>query len=133
MRGAEGDKLPFDYVLIETTGLADPSPIVQILCRQEMDRSCFYLDAVVAVVDVKHVLLHLRPSGRFGFARRRAEAAKQIAFADRVILNKLDLFESNLESEQACEDVCAEVRAINASAKLIRARHADVHLAELLE
>lgn len=84
----EGGSLPFDCVVIETTGMADPSPMLQILYRREMAGSRFYLDALICVIDCKHVLRHLRPSGPFGFARRRAEVEKQLALADRVILNK---------------------------------------------
>ena len=87
----DGGTLPFDHVLIETTGLADPSPIVQVLCRREMERSVFYLDGVLALVDAQNILRHLQPSGPFGFARRRTEAEKQLALADKVIVNKMDL------------------------------------------
>ena len=84
----EGGSLPFDCVVIETTGMADPSPMLQILYRREMAGSRFYLDALICVIDCKHVLRHLRPFGPFGFARRRAEVEKQLALADRIILNK---------------------------------------------
>jgi G3E family GTPase len=121
--------LPFDYVLIETTGLADPSPLVQVLARREMARSPFYLDAVVALVDAAHILRHLRPSGAWGFARRRGEAEKQLALADRIVLNKVDL----LPDDAAATAVLAAVRAVNASAYVLRAQRADVPLRELLE
>ena len=142
-------ELPFDYVLIETTGLADPSPIVQILARREMERSRFYLDAVVAVVDAANVLRHLRPSGPFGFVRRRAEAEKQIALADRIILNKVGLLcgqpAAGAEGDQqartggeaggseALAPVLAAVRRVNASAGVLHADYADVPLSELLD
>ena len=121
----EGGSLPFECVLIETTGLADPSPILQVLSRREMDGSRFYLDAVVALVDSKHTLRHLQPSGPFGFARRRAEAEKQIGVADRVILNKMDLV-----SGEELSAVRAAVRLINTTAALIPARNADVPLSK---
>ena len=145
--------LPFDHVLIETTGLADPSPIVQVLCRREMERSPFYLDAVVAVVDAQNILRHLQPSGAYGFARRRAEAEKQIALADKIVLNKVDLLDGSSEGQEdegnafvgadgasaassdaaaAKDAVLAAVRAVNAGAGLTWACRADVPLGELL-
>ena len=122
-------RLPFDHVLIETTGLADPAPIVQILARREMASSLFFLDAVVAVVDAFHVMRHLSPTGAFGFTRRRTEAEKQLALADRVVLNKLDLLGDGAHDEAA---VLAAVRRVNGSAVILHARHADVPLRELL-
>ena len=88
MAQIEGGSLPFDCVLIETSGLADPAPIVQVLCRHEMTRSCYYLDAVITMVDANHILRHLRPYGPMAFTRRRPEAEKQLALADRIIVNK---------------------------------------------
>ena len=142
--------LPFDYVLIETTGLADPSPLVQVLARREMERSPFYLDAVIAMVDAAHCLRHLQPSGYggpFGFARRRAEAEKQLAMADRIVLNKMDLLQqpragaaadaskrpqTSVGGAVSEESVIAAVRGVNASAAILRCRHAEVPLLELL-
>jgi G3E family GTPase len=125
----DGGAPAFEKVLIETTGLADPAPIVQVLCRREMENSRFYLDAVITMVDTGAVLRHLRPSGPFGFARRRVEAEKQLALADRIVLNKVDL----LRDERHANEVLAAVRHVNASAALTRARHADVPLQLLFD
>src|SRR5689334_1711114 len=78
----------FDAVLIETTGLADPAPVAQTFFMDDALRTQLRLDAIVTVVDAKHILTHLdevKPDGV------ENEAVEQIAFADRVILNKQDL------------------------------------------
>src|SRR5258708_24074996 len=71
----------FDYILIETTGLADPGPVAQtFFVDDEMQRK-LKLDAIVTVVDAKHVWQHLETD----------EVKEQIAFADVILLNKTDL------------------------------------------
>jgi len=125
----EGGSLPFDCVLIETTGMADPSPILQILYRREMAGSRFYLDAVICLVDAKHVLRHLQPSGAFGFTRRRAEAEKQLALADRIVLNKMDLL---ADDGAAADAVRSAIRVVNSTAPLMEATQAQVALSQLL-
>ena len=54
-----------------------------------MASSRYYLDAVITMIDAKHVMRHLEPAGALAFSRRRPEAEKQLARADRVILNKV--------------------------------------------
>src|SRR5208283_3460733 len=71
-----------DGILIETTGLANPAPVAQTFFTDDEMRPAFHLDAIVTVVDAKHVLQHL-DSGD--------ESVKQIAFADVILLNKTDL------------------------------------------
>ena len=129
MRRDAGTTPPFDYVLIETSGLADVAPIIQVLWRHEMERSPYYLDGVVAVVDCAHILRHLRPSTAFGFARRRVEAERQLSYADRVVLNKLDL----LADAAALAAVEAAVRELNPTAGMLRATHAAVDVDALLD
>ena len=136
-----GQSLPVDHILIETTGLADPGPIVIALCRREMETSRFFLDSVVTVVDAAHVMRHLHPSGPFAFARRRAEVEKQIALADCIVLNKIDLLASpdekgtGGEAAAAAEEerIVRAMRGINASAALVRATHANVSLPDLFD
>ncbi len=72
----------FDGIIIETTGLANPAPVAQTFFVDEGVRAKTRLDAVVTVVDAKHVLQRLDDSH---------EAADQIAFADVIVLNKTDL------------------------------------------
>ena len=72
----------FDAIVVETTGLADPVPVAQTFFMDDDVRSKTKLDAVVALVDAKHLPLRLKDS---------REAEDQIAFADVVVLNKTDL------------------------------------------
>src|ERR1700746_1955059 len=72
----------FDHVLVETTGMADPSPVAQTFFVDDEMRDQFRLDGIVTLVDAKHVSLHLGDSD---------ECKEQIAFADVIVLNKTDL------------------------------------------
>lgn len=76
----------FDYIIIETTGMANPGPVAGCFWLDEALGSALQLDAIVTVVDLKHIIQHLD-----GSAENTAEAAQQIAYADRLLLNKSDL------------------------------------------
>jgi len=108
----------FDAVLIETTGVADPSPVVQSFFVDEDLKAKLVLDAVVTVVDAHHVERQLAAS---------REAREQIAFADVVLLNKTDL--STAEALDALE---GRLREINAFAAIHRTRDAAVDLDRIL-
>jgi G3E family GTPase len=109
----------FDAILVETTGLADPAPVAQTFFMDDEVRSKTRLDAVVALVDAKHLPLRLKDS---------REAEDQIAFADVVVLNKTDLV-----SEAELRDVEAAVRAINPAARIHKTQRSGVPLAEVLD
>lgn len=81
----------YDYMLIETSGLADPTAIVHLLFRHEMARSRFALDGVVTLVDTSNVHRHLAVPERGPLVRPRPEVARQIALADVVLLTKAEL------------------------------------------
>src|ERR1700684_1672385 len=72
----------FDYIMIETTGLADPGPVAQTFFVDDDLHAKLQLDGIVTVVDAKHVALHLG---------EQKEVQEQIAFADVIVLNKTDL------------------------------------------
>ncbi|MCC6203877.1 MAG: GTP-binding protein [Hyphomicrobiales bacterium] len=109
----------FDAIVVETTGLADPVPVAQTFFMDEDVRSKTRLDAVVALVDAKHLPLRLKDS---------KEAEDQIAFADVVVLNKTDLV-----TPEELARVEATVRAINPTAKIHRTERSGVNLAEVLD
>ena len=109
----------FDGILIETTGLADPAPVAQTFFVDEDVRSRTRLDSIITVVDAKNFLQRLEDSH---------EAAEQVAFADIVLLNKVDL----VPAEEAAR-VEARIRAINPMARLHRTDHCALPVAELLD
>lgn len=110
----------FDYILIETTGLADPAPVAQTFFVDEEIRAQLRLDAIVTVVDAKHLALHLFEEKEEGIEN---ESLEQLAFADRVLINKIDLV-----SEQDLIQVENQVRSINAGASLVRTQMSKVDL-----
>jgi G3E family GTPase len=115
----------FDRIIVETTGLADPAPVAQTFFVDDEVRAGLRLDAIVTVVDAAHVLRHLdeaRPAGV------ENEAVEQVAFADRIILNKTDLV-----SAAALDEVRGRLRAVNAAAEIIPAARAGVELARILD
>lgn len=84
------NKQKLDAIIIETTGLADPAPVCQTFFVDDAVQNYAELDAVVTVVDAKHILQHLDEAKPEGVEN---EAVEQIAFADRILLNKCDLVE----------------------------------------
>jgi G3E family GTPase len=107
----------FDHLVIETTGLADPAPVIQTFFVDEDLRDELRLDAVVTLVDLKHVELHWDTE----------EVQEQLAFADVLVLNKADLVSN---TERAAIE--RRVRAINPVARLLTSHKADVPMQELL-
>jgi G3E family GTPase len=115
----------FDHILIETTGLADPAPVAQTFFVDDEVRDQLRLDAIVTVIDAAHVLDHLDEAKPDGVEN---EAVEQVAFADRMILNKTDLV--TLEHLATVED---RLRSINRGADIVRAQDAKVDLNLILD
>merc|ERR1719316_2391131 len=78
----------FDAVLIETTGMADPAPVAQTFFVDEDIQQMYKLDGIVTVVDALHLERHLDKEVAEGAEN---ESVEQLAFADKVLLNKCDL------------------------------------------
>jgi G3E family GTPase len=108
----------FDAIIIETTGLADPGPVVQTFFVDHHLQARTVLDSVTTLVDARHVLQRLADS---------REAAEQIAFADQIILNKVEL-----ASEDELRAIEARLKAINPLAPVLRAERANVPLGRVL-
>jgi G3E family GTPase len=108
-----------DGILIETTGLANPAPVAQTFFTDDEMKQHFRLDAIVTVVDAKHVLQHLGTED---------ESVKQIAFADVILLNKIDLV-----SPADLTALEQRIRGINAVAKIHRTQNSAVDLDKVLD
>jgi G3E family GTPase len=102
---------PFDRVLIETTGLADPAPILRLLLNNPLTSHDFRLDAVVTTVDSLNALRQ---------TRENPEAARQVAVADRLLLTKADIAGPRNPALEA------RLRALNGAAPIIPTRFGDV-------
>jgi len=113
-----------DGVLIETTGLADPAPVIQTFFVDQTLSARAKLDAVVTVVDARHVIDHLDDPKEEGCEN---EAVEQIVFADRLVLNKVDLVD-----EAGLAAVEKRIRALNKTVDILRATHADVPIDRLV-
>jgi G3E family GTPase len=107
----------FDRLVIETTGLADPAPVIQTFFVDEDVQLQAHLDAVVTVVDAKHIQLHWDAD----------EAQEQIAFADRILINKTDLV-----TTAELDELEQKIRSMNAIAKIYRTQSARVDLDAIL-
>ncbi|MGB0471949.1 MAG: CobW family GTP-binding protein [Candidatus Thalassarchaeaceae archaeon] len=114
----------FDGVLIETTGLADPAPVAQTFFVDDRVVERYKLDGIVTVVDAKHVIQHLDEEKPDDVEN---EAVEQIAFADRVLLNKIDLV-----SEGEIREVRNRVKAINAFAPLYETENSIIDPSKLI-
>ncbi|XP_078157939.1 uncharacterized protein LOC144553585 [Carex rostrata] len=110
----------FDHIVIETTGLANPAPIIQTFYAEENIFNNVQLDGVVTLVDAKHADFHLdevKPKGVVN------EAVEQIAYADRIIVNKTDLV-----GEKQISSLIQRIKSINGMAHLKRAEYGQVNL-----
>jgi G3E family GTPase len=108
----------FDYILIETTGLADPGPVAQTFFVDDEMQAKLALDGIVTVVDAKHIWQHIDDSD---------EAKEQIAFADVILLNKTDLV-----PPEDLNRLEARMNKMNAAAKIIRCKDARVDMDRIL-
>jgi len=115
----------FDRILIETTGLADPAPVAQTFFVDDDMREHCRLDAIVTLVDARHALEHLNEVKPEGVEN---ESIEQVAFADRIVLNKTDL--ASAEDIVMLEE---RIRGINAVAEILPATFADVPLSQVLD
>lgn len=107
----------FDHLIIETTGVADPAPVIQTFFVDDDLRDKVSLDAVVTVVDTKHISQHWEAS----------EAQEQIAFADVILLNKTDLV-----TTQELEELEQKIRGMNAIAKIYRTQNSELDMNAIL-
>src|SRR5512145_1915836 len=109
----------FDTLMIETTGLADPAPVVQSFFIDDQIKAQYQLNGVVTVVDAKHIFQQLGNA---------PEAKEQIAFADMVLLNKIDLI-----NPEDLPELEYKLRNLNGAARICQTRNSDVDIATVLD
>jgi G3E family GTPase len=107
-----------DRIVIETTGLADPAPVIQSFILDEALRTHTELDAIVTVADARHIVDQLH----------NEQAREQVAFADVILLNKTDLI-----SEPDVAERCRLLRSLNALARINRTVNCCIDLAAVLD
>ena len=109
----------FDTLMIETTGLADPAPVVQTFFIDDRIKTEYQLNGVVTVVDAKHVYQQLKHS---------PEAKEQNGFADMVLLNKIDLI-----NPEDLPELEYKIRNLNGAARICQTRNSDVDIGTVLD
>jgi len=108
----------FDYILLETTGLADPGPVAQTFFMDDEIASEFSLDGIVTLVDAHHINQQLG---------RSQESTEQIAFADVILLNKTDLVKA-----EELDELETRLREMNRLARVHRCERANVAISTVL-
>ncbi len=111
-------EIEFDYVVIETTGVANPGPVAQTFFMDDAVAAFYRLDGVVTVVDCKHAELTLA---------QEAAARDQVGFADRILLSKTDLCTTS-----EVEQMKSRLRMMNARASLREVNMGDCPVEEVL-
>ena len=117
--------LALDAIVIETTGMADPAPVAQTFFVDDEVGAFAKLDGIVTLVDAKHIEQHLdeeKPEGA------ENESVEQVAFADRLILNKIDV----VPDEKDLERIESRLRAINKFAPIVRTSQSKIDVANVL-
>nr|MDQ3000467.1 GTP-binding protein [Fibrobacterota bacterium] len=109
----------FDYILVETTGMADPGPVAQTFFVDDEMKEKVTLDAIVTMVDTKHIWNHIDES---------KEAQEQIAFADVILLNKTDLV-----TPEELAALKKRITRMNASARILESQNAVVDMEDILD
>ena len=109
----------FDGILVECSGLADPAPVAQTFFADDLIRQRTKLDSIVCVADARHLVSSLASS---------REAAEQIALADTILLNKIDLVDAAVLAEAE-----AAIDRANPGARLLRSVRCDVPLDQIMD
>ncbi|KAI9492918.1 CobW/HypB/UreG, nucleotide-binding domain-containing protein [Zychaea mexicana] len=115
----------FDYILLETSGLADPGPIASMFWLDDGLGSELFLDGIVTLVDAKHIREYMGEKKEDTLIN---EALKQIAIADRIVINKKDLL-----SETELEKLQEDIRDVNTLADILQTERSRIPLDFVLD
>jgi len=113
-----------EHIIVETTGLANPAPIIQTFYQERNVAMSLKLDGILTVIDAKNVLKHIDEVPTEGKVN---ECVEQVSFADRILLNKMDLVTGS--EAQIVKD---KIRSINSFAKIIPSTQSKVELSKIL-
>jgi G3E family GTPase len=116
--------LKLDAIIIETTGMADPAPVAQTFFVDEDIQKFARLDGIVTLIDAKHIEQHLDEVKAEGAEN---EAVEQVAFADRMLLNKTDLV-----TEEDLKRVEGRLASMNGAAPIVRCCQSNVSVNSVL-
>ncbi|SOZ36270.1 CobW family GTP-binding protein [Cupriavidus neocaledonicus] len=114
----------FDHILVETSGLADPTPVAATFFMDNEVARQVTLDGILTLVDAVHIESHLDDPQLTGFDN---QAVDQIVAADRVILNKTDLVDA-----VQLDRLEARIHRLNEGAQILRSNFAQVDLGKIL-
>lgn len=149
-----GDKI--DYILLETTGIADPAPIAEMFWLDDALAASVYIDGVVTVIDAANIIQCLNDVGGHWHRANKhvleendeevtpekkeqerkmleegiSTAHLQLALADAVLVNKIDTIEGD---DAKLEDICGRVRQINSSSPIHTTSYGDIDLDKILD
>lgn len=112
-----GDHSPIARVIVETSGLADPAPILFTILNDPLLQHHFYVDRIVTTVDARNAKLH---------RELHAETTKQLIIADKIILTKIDLI-----TQEEQEELIYQLHLLNPTAQIIPSLYGDVDVTEV--
>src|SRR5436189_4422596 len=122
LRGLDNGRMTFDRVIIETTGLADPAPVLHTAMVHPYFVMRFRLDGIVTVVDAVNGAATLDA---------HVEAVKQVAVADRIVLTKTDLIDTPAR-QAAQKTLMTRIRGLNPAAPILDAAADEANAARLI-
>lgn len=117
-------KKDFDMILVETTGLANPAPVTATFTQNPVVANHFRVDGIVCLVDCKFILEHINEKREDDQIN---EAVTQVAFSDRILMNKIDLV-----TKEELTELKATINSINSFAELIETERSKVDLAKIM-
>jgi len=117
-------KKDFDMILVETTGLANPAPVTATFTQNPVVANHFRVDGIVCLVDCKFILEHINETRDDDQIN---EAVTQVAFSDRILMNKIDLV-----SKEELAELKTTIHSINSFAELIETERSNVDLGKIM-